>query len=236
MTETINIYCDESCHLEHDRISVMALGAVWCPRRKTNEINSRLTDIKERYGLPASHELKWSKVSTNHWQLYLDALDYFFDDDDLHFRGVIVPDKSILVHYAFNQTHDLWYYKMFFVLLKTILDPNLCYNILLDYKDTNGGRRIAELSQVLRNTYYDFSAQIINSVNLVRSDKNQILQIADLITGALTYFHRDLRSNAGKTRLIKRIQERSGYTLNHNTLYRESKLNLLVWRPNEFGV
>ena len=27
---TFNVYCDESCHLEHDHILVMAWGAVYC--------------------------------------------------------------------------------------------------------------------------------------------------------------------------------------------------------------
>ena len=26
------VYCDETCHLEHDNIKPMALGAVWCPK------------------------------------------------------------------------------------------------------------------------------------------------------------------------------------------------------------
>jgi len=31
MRDTYNIYCDESCHLEHDGIPTMVIGAVWCP-------------------------------------------------------------------------------------------------------------------------------------------------------------------------------------------------------------
>ncbi len=31
MTELVNRYCDESCHLEHDQQKVMVLGAVWIP-------------------------------------------------------------------------------------------------------------------------------------------------------------------------------------------------------------
>ena len=27
----INIYCDESCHLEHDKARAMLLGAISCP-------------------------------------------------------------------------------------------------------------------------------------------------------------------------------------------------------------
>lgn len=29
-----NVYCDETCHLEHDGINAMVLGAVWCPQSK----------------------------------------------------------------------------------------------------------------------------------------------------------------------------------------------------------
>ena len=31
MTESIHIYCDESCHLENDGMKAMVLGALWCP-------------------------------------------------------------------------------------------------------------------------------------------------------------------------------------------------------------
>jgi hypothetical protein len=34
MIPTFNVYCDESCHLEHDRQQAMVLGAVWCPLGK----------------------------------------------------------------------------------------------------------------------------------------------------------------------------------------------------------
>lgn len=35
----INIYCDESCHLEHDGIKPMLLGCVWCEEQKKDAIN-----------------------------------------------------------------------------------------------------------------------------------------------------------------------------------------------------
>ena len=73
--------------------------------------------------------------------LYLDLIDYFFDDDDLNFR-VLVADKSILDHGAFNQSHDEWYYKMYFDMLKVIFDPECRYRIYLDIKDTQGGEKV----------------------------------------------------------------------------------------------
>lgn len=235
MGEVYNIYCDESCHLEKDQCKVMSLGAVWCKKAKTKEIAERIRDIKERYGLSRKYEAKWTKISSNHSKVYVDLVDYFFDADDLHFRGVVIPDKTILRHDLFDQTHDTWYYKMFFVLLKVILDPELTYHIYLDYKDTNGRKKIEKLHEVISNNYYDFSRSIVQKIQLVRSHEVEAMQLTDVLTGALTYLHRCLDTNAGKTEVIDRIKKRSGYSLFHNTLYRESKLNLLVWKP-EFGI
>lgn len=95
-----NVYCDETCHLEHDGINDMVIGAVWCPQNKLREINQRIKEIKARNGISPSTELKWTKVSPAKVQAYKDVIDYFFDDDDLHFRAIIIPDKSKLNHAA----------------------------------------------------------------------------------------------------------------------------------------
>ena len=117
MSDTFNVYCDESCHLENDRQKAMVLGAVWCPLDKTREIAVRLREIKEKHGLSPQFEVKWTKVSPAKIALYLDLVDYFFDDDDLHFRALVVPDKSLLQHESIaGQDHDTWYYKMYFYL------------------------------------------------------------------------------------------------------------------------
>lgn len=46
MSETCNIYCDESCHHEKDGKPAMVMGAVWCPLDKTREIAVRVREIK----------------------------------------------------------------------------------------------------------------------------------------------------------------------------------------------
>lgn len=227
-----NIYCDESCHLENDGISPMILGAIWCPTNKSKEISKRIIEIKQKYGLKHLCELKWTKISSNHYQLYIDIIDYFFDDDDLHFRGLMIPDKKILEHEKFGQTHDEWYYKMFFTLLNPLINPRKHYKISLDYKDTNGHKRINRLKDVLCNNYYDFNRSIINDIILVKSHHVEILQLTDIIIGALGYNLRNLSGNAGKLKIIHRIKERSGYKLTHSTLLREEKFNLLSWKPH----
>ena len=225
-----NIYCDESCHLQNDNNKVMVLGAVWCLKDKKKEIFKRLREIKLKHGLPTYFEVKWHKVSPAKTDFYLNLIDYFFDDDDLHFRALVVPDKSLLHHHKFNQTHDDFYYKMYFDLLKVILSPEYSYNIYIDIKDTKSQEKVNKLTNVLRNTHYDFDKNIIKKVQQIRSDEVELLPLADLLLGAVGYLHRGLNTNKGKLAIINRMIERSGYNLRHSTLYRENKMNIFIWK------
>jgi hypothetical protein len=234
MGEIFNIYCDESCHLENDHQKAMVLGAIWCPLEKVREISVRLREIKKKHGLPSDFEVKWIKVSPAKFQFYLDWVDYFFDNDDLHFRALIVPDKSLLRHEAFSsQDHDIWYYKMYFDMLKLIFSPQARYRIYLDIKDTRGGAKVKKLHDVLCNNLYDFSRDIIERVQLIHSKEVDLLQMADLLIGAVSYANRGLQGNQGKLRLIERMKKRSKYQLTQTTLYREQKVNLLRWQAQE---
>ena len=233
MTRVFNVYCDESCHLENDRQKAMVLGAVWCPLEKTREIAVRIREMKAKHGLSPESEIKWVKVSPAKVQFYLDIMDYFFDDDDLHFRALIVPDKSQLRHDDFKQTHDEWYYKMYFDMLKVILYPDARYRIYLDYKDTQGATKVKKLHEVLCNNMYDFSRRIIEQIQLVRSHEVEVLQLADLLIGTVSYVNRGLSTSAAKLHLVDRMRARSGYKLTQTTLLRENKVNLFRWHASE---
>jgi hypothetical protein len=227
MSEICNVYCDESCHLENDGQKTMVLGAVWCPLAKTREIAIRLRAIKQKHSLAPSFEAKWTKVSPGKVSLYLDLVDYFFDDDDLHFRALIVSDKSRLCHDAYpSQDHDGWYYKMYFDMLKVMIRPDARYRVYLDIKDTRGAQKVIKLHDVLCNNIYDFSREVIERLQLVHSHEVELLQLADLLIGAVSYINRGLNGNGGKTALVDRIRQRSGYAPTKTTLYREEKLNL----------
>jgi len=225
-----NIYCDESCHLEHDHQSVMVLGAVWLPQERAREVNVRIREIKEKHGLPADFEIKWTKVSKSKVGFYQDILDYFFDDDDLHFRALIAP-KAQLDHASFNQDHDDWYYKMYFTMLKNIFRPEARYRIYLDIKDTRGEAKVRKLHEVLCNDRYDFSQDVIQHIQQVRSHEINALQLADLLIGIIAYVNRGLSGNEGKALLVDRMRKRSELHLTRRTLMRAQKVNLFNWEP-----
>ena len=229
MAESFNIYLDESCHLENDGINVMTLGAIWCPQEKAHDVSIRIRDIQSQHGLTHDFEIKWTKVSPAKLGFYQTVLDYFLDDDDLHFRGIVIPDKTTLDHERFDQTHDEWYYKMCFTLLVPIIDPTQHYYIYLDIKDTRSEGKRKKLEKVLRNANYDGSGSIIKRVQQIRSHESELMQLADLLSGVVTYANRRLETSRAKLALVDRIRRRTHFSLTRSTWLREPKLNLLIW-------
>jgi len=229
MTNQINIYCDESCHLENDGIKVMGLGAVWCKKERVSIINRELRYIKAKHGISKYAELKWMKISPSKKVLYLELIDYFFDNSDLHFRTIVIPDKTVLDHSAFDQTHDDFYYKMYYYLLREIWQQGFTYNIFLDIKDTHGGDKVKKLHDVLCSYHYDYKHDTISQVQQVRSHEVELLQITDLLLGAVTYANRGLDSSTTKLDIINKIKERSGFGLIKSTYPSEKKFNVFRW-------
>lgn len=160
MPDTYNIYCDESTHLLNDRAPFMVLGAIWCPADRAREIAIRVREIKAEHNLSPQFEIKWTKVSKAKIRFYLDVLDYFFDNADLHFRGVVAP-KGPLDYERFGLTHDDVYYRMYFYLLQRLLRPSARFRVYLDIKDTRSRAKVATLRDVLANNMYDFDRQIV---------------------------------------------------------------------------
>jgi len=235
LIDSYNIYCDESCWMRFDNTHVIAWGAIWCKSKKVPEIHKDLREIKSKYGLPKNFEVKWNKVSNGKIDFYTELISYFFTSKDLFYRGLIVPDKSIIDHIAYNQTHNEWYYKMYFDLVKVIINPkntpNSSFKLYFDLTDKWQPYRLRQLNTVLRNYLGDYKEQIVLSIQGVDSKEVGIIQIVDLITGAITYANRGLSTNKAKLSIIQQIRCFTNLTLSNSTSATRKKFNLLVWHP-----
>lgn len=213
----------------------MVLGALSCPEERRKSISERVKALKSRHGIGPGVEAKWVKVSPAKIEFYLELIDLFFDIDALTFRAVIVPDKTVLKHGHFSQTHDEFYYKMWYLTLTPLLSRRHQYQIYLDKKDTRSEARARKLCEVLSNSKLDFKGEIIRRVQHVHSHEVPLFQIADLLIGATSYANRKLASSEAKRAVVERIRHHSHLRLTQTTLLKEEKLNLLVWQPSLGG-
>ena len=228
---TFNIYCDESCHLEHDKQPIMVLGGMWCPKEEVKDISNQIRAIKNKHN--ARGEIKWVKVSKSRQEFFLELVDYFFRTHALNFRCLVVDDKSKLNHDYFNQgSHESFYYKMYFYMIRNILNASNKYNIYLDVKDTRSAQKLAKLKEVLCSNFYDFTREMIVNIQNIHSHESEILQLADLFIGAISYNNRNLKSNIVKENIVQRMIKHTGQDMRRSSPPWTEKFNLFVFTPS----
>lgn len=225
-----NVYCDESCHLEHDGINKMVMGCTWVPLQEVKSLHRSIMDIKKRHGFRC--EVKWKKVSPAKAEMYEELVRFFFSSHYLNFRCVVVSDKSKLDHQAFNAgSHDAFYYKMFYQVMQTVVNASHVYNIYMDIKDTQSSSRIMILRDFLRRQCADPEGKVIPRIQQIRSHETGILQICDLLIGAVAYKNRCLNTSAAKRQLVKVVEELSRQRLDASSSRKSTKFNIFIFEP-----
>lgn len=223
----VNVYCDESCHLENDNIKVMAIGGIYLPESSVPKINRDINNIKSKHNVPRFREIKWTKVSVALIDYYTDLVNYFFENELLSFRAVVIPDKTRLNHAEYNQTFDEFYYKMYYLTLVKILGVDSNIKIYIDIKDTNGQYKVEKLQNILNSKARDNNK--ITRIQQIRSHESTILQLADLLIGALTYINRGLNTSEAKSKICNLIIEKTMQCLTKSSNFSERKFNIFCF-------
>lgn len=224
-----NVYCDESCHLKSNDSKYMLIGAIYCPKFKVKKTNEYIEHLKKNYNLSDKIELKWNKVDKKTEKLYLDIITYFFNNDDLKFR-VIVIDQTKLNHEKYNQTENDFYHKAYYEMLKYIIIPGNSYNIYPDIKDTNSYYYHQIMLEYLRLKMADTNKKTIKKVQPIRSYEAPILQINDILIGALSYHYRGLSKNSIKLNIVNEINKLYQNDFDVSSYYNNTKFNIFIWR------
>ena len=234
----INIYCDESCHLElsrksEDKQKSMVIGGIRRDKRYVKQISEDVKEIKEKHGIYKYNEIKWTKVASGKSEFYKEIIKYFFSQDKLEFRCIVFPDKSKF-DYSIHDHEDI-YNIMYFLLLKKMIHNDEKYYIYVDKKDTRGSSKFKRLREYLCRTHGDFSMDMVEKIQIVDSRDLQLMQLADLFIGAISYYHRGLSNHDKplntKQELVNMIEDLSNVDLSKTTSLYNHKFNVFVWRP-----
>jgi len=225
-----DIYCDESCHLENDNNNVMLLSALWCPKSDVKRICNEIKNLQEKYNKKS--ELKWTKVSPADVEFYIHLLRYFYNESKLLFRTIVINNKNNLDHATFNNgSHDEFYYKMYYLLLNKIIDPPNQYKIYIDKKDTRSSSKSTHLKNILRNKIYDFDGEYVKDIRVVDSHQVRILQLADILMGAVSYANRNLEGNAAKKEIANFLKNQTSSDLKTTLPFMHEKFNIFSFSP-----
>lgn len=230
MSEIINIYCDESCHLENDNQNIMLLSCTYCSNDRVRQISEEIRKIKQKHKIWRFAEIKWKKVSKSKKDFYLDLLQYFLMTSDLQFRTIVI-DKKQLNHSKFSQDHNTWYYKMIYILFGYIINKNNAkiYKIFFDKKENSYQSKI----EVQKTKQYikTQSPQKDFEIQNITSHQSEIMQLNDFLQGIVSFCNRNLHKEDGanptKKMIIDEISKKLKINL-HQTNYND-KFNIFIW-------
>jgi len=177
------VYCDEAnpdvLTSANPRARHLMIGSLWLPEELRNEIKSRVGALRERH--QAWGEIKWSKVSPNRRDFYVELIDLFFAyGENLRFRCIAV-DRTQLNLALHDNDGELGFYKFYYQLLHHwILDFNT-YRIFCDVKSNRDPKRLPVLARCLARANLTSS---IDGIQSLPSHEVVLIQLCDLLLGA----------------------------------------------------
>lgn len=119
---------------------------------------------------------------------------------------------------------------MYYQLLLNLVEPKQENYIYLDIKDTKSAKKVEGLKRYLSFKLMDYEFEVIKNIQSINSQESVIMQLADLLIGAIGYKNRETykekNSSIAKKELMMYIIQKSGYSLTKSTFLSEKKFNL----------
>jgi hypothetical protein len=174
----------------------MVIGAVSCPASRKRELVRRIHNLRAIHG--AQGEFGWKRLSPNKKEFYWDLLGLFAGERDLQFRCIVV-DKTTFV----SEDAELGFYKLYYQMLVHWLSPGCAYRIYLDWQQNREQTRFTKLRDILRRKLS--GRALIKSLESSDSSELELMQLADLLMGAVGYAWNGRDASATKVQFCEEL-------------------------------
>lgn len=228
-------YGDESGH-NLKNYKVYGIGSFLIPKDQENRYNRVFNELAQKHNI--NKEVGWKTLNSSYNIIN-------FGMDILRFiLTTSASFTSIIVHKEFFRNwnsdrisrEDAFYQTYTFLLRHSAKVLKATVTAKLDQKSDSYNKRCEVVEIIANNSLKESSAKII-SVQKVDSRHNVGVQVADLLTGAITasrnmYLNEDFKVNAAKALFISKLSQILGWETLHYDTYPESKFN--IWHfPEE---
>lgn len=252
--EEINVYSDESRH-RGERF--LLLGGLWIRVDDIVLVENEIRQLRNNNGYRDSAgkwvdfhgEFKWTKVSDKYLHVYKDIVDLFFkllDKDKIRFCAMLIDTHNPAVQKYDNIKRDGYFKLLYQLYLHNCKVPGL-YKIYPD-KITNPQHKInlrklqIALDKSLAKKFAELVPQenrpeyYVQSITPVDSKKTQILQIVDVIIGAIGYFQNRHFQRSGAKRAKVELMKHVFNKLIYSGTIKISGKKFMVARSTRFNI
>lgn len=174
-------FFDETGLLNNDVDKFFILGMVKCLRpHKLASFVQRLRDKNHFYD-----EIKWKKVNAKNLSIMKSLIDAFFATQNTSFYCIVLHKNNMDFEKYFNNDFFKAYQSFTTLLLKKSIHEDEMVSIIADYYSTPNKD---EFEAKVRNYVNDHNQRMcVHSVVRIHSKGSDLIQIADLLMGAVNY-------------------------------------------------
>ena len=211
----------------------MLIGGLWVPWDAELTVRASLLKVRAKPEYQLRAEMKWTKVSRKMLPAYKDFVDVFFEHASLSFKCIVL-DKHILDYRAFHRgDKELGFYKFYFQLISRHLVPGNHYWLFTDELRNRKTDRLETLQlTVNRWCMKTKGVEPLRHVEPRRSHDDDLIQLTDILLGAIAYSWNEFDTSEAKLSLITHIAQRLGWpTLRLATRPDAPKVNVWKWHP-----
>lgn len=227
----INVYADESrTHGER----FMLIGGLWVPVECESCLREDILKLRNEANMTS--ELKWTKVSRGKLSSYKKFIDIFFRQRSVSFHCIVI-DKTKLDCKTFAQgDKELLFYKFYFQLISRKLKEGNEYFVFTDARNNRKRDRLTDLQMYVNNWWNRHKVSTERPVRIIQardSKHEDLIQLCDVILGAVGYAWNKHEGSPAKLELIKHITNIFELPyLRIATLPSREKFNIWFWKPS----
>ncbi|MCB0003572.1 MAG: DUF3800 domain-containing protein [Anaerolineae bacterium] len=230
----LHIYCDESRQTA-DRY--MVIGGIIAQREHEVAFHEAMSLFRDDQNMHA--ELKWTKVSNQKLAEYKAFVDLFFRFNQVFYFKAIIIDTQEIDHSRYNKNDaELGFYKLMYQFLLHSFGSELRHDdrciVFLDQRTTSR-YKLSTLCAILNNGLrkkYRFAYQPVRNIQAINSKDSDLIQIADVLMGAVGYEMNGAHTRAGakqaKVALAKHISAKARLSSLQQPTQR-SQRNFSLW-------
>ncbi|MGB9594594.1 MAG: DUF3800 domain-containing protein [Anaerolineae bacterium] len=232
MIPYIHVYADES-RLKEERY--MLIGGLWVPAPAEAALRADIAKLRAESRLTA--EFKWTKVSRAKLSAYQDLVGTFLKHCDAAFHCIVI-DVTLLDYSTFSRGDaELGFYKFYFQLISRKLLSGYHYLVFTDARRNRRAYRL-DVLKICTNRWWAKQQGIpeaapVRAVEARNSKEEDLIQLADVLLGAVGYVWNGHAESPAKVDLIGHIEQSlGGVSLGKGTPRSSCKFNIWHWQPS----
>lgn len=178
------VFFDETGSINDKANRFFCLGMVKC--MQPFFLDSKIREVRERNHF--YDEIKWNTLSMAKSAVILDIIKAVFDTPGIYFSCIVIDKNNVNFEKEFDNNPYKAYQEFTEILLKQAIDENEILTILADFVTTP--KNIKFEVDVKHNINKNLDRLAIGGIHRVDSKGVNIIQIADLFIGAVSYSYK----------------------------------------------